>query len=138
MNFTSSEEMLKAIQNGVDLYNPVTEEYVFAFADENASICVYHLSNDEADRLVSESNDGYWSVLLGAGGKIYGAPENTAWCEERFAMDGWTDTTDMLDPEGKPRFTFTSLKADLAEKKEAEKNAPVRAEKHMNRGGIEL
>lgn len=138
MTFNSAEEMYEALQNGRDLYNPVTEEYVFCYAEEKDSLCVYSLSNADADRMVKESGDGYWSTLLGSGGKIYDAPEHLDWCEEKYSLEGWTDTTDMLDRDGKPRFTFESLKEDLAEKKAKEALLPARNEKHMNRGGIEL
>lgn len=135
LKFGSSKEMLDELQNGIDFYNPVTEEYVFSYSEENNSICVYHLSNQQADELVKESNNEYWSTMLGSGGQIFENPET--WCEEKYSLEGWTDTKDMLDREGKPKFSFESLKADLLSKKEKEANMPERAEKHVNRGGIE-
>ncbi len=142
MKFKSADEMYHAIvQNDVDLYNPENNLFVFHY-DENGSIATYDVLPKEAVELETASRenqaDETWSSQLGAGGYIYEKAEAVEFCRDNYDKDGWMSCRDVLDQNGKPFYTKEILQEDLDEKKNAEKKAPVRAEKHMNRGGIEL
>lgn len=141
MNFSSPEEMQKYVTEECnDLYNPDTETYVFLYSDEGA-IAVSKVYPTEAVRFEFEllnSDENTWSSLIG-GGVIYENSEVTEFFKEHYKESGWMDTKDVMQFLEKPDFPFTreQLEAELKDKKEQEKQAPERAEKHMNRGGIE-
>lgn len=101
VEFSSAEEMLKAIQDGKDFYNPYTGIYVFVYNDAG-SIAYYSLDESEAEQLqkMSDENDGeYWGAFLGWGGWIVDDPSyedfdpvrqtNLEWCEEVYSDYGW-------------------------------------------------
>ena len=76
MNFNSAAEMLDAIQDGIDLYSPELELYVFLYTN-NGSICYYSIDEEEAEELEKSSFLGgeYWSAYLGCGGCIVDSDE---------------------------------------------------------------
>lgn len=141
MKFKNADEMYHTIvQKDVDLYNPENNLFVFHYS-ENGSIATYDVLPQEAVELETASRDQNgetWSSQLGAGGYIYEKGEAIEFCKDNYDKDGWMDCRDVLDRNGKPFYTKEILQDDLEEKKNAEKNAPVRQERHMNRGGIEL
>lgn len=114
MKFNNAQEMLNAIVNdGMDLYNPNTNEYVFLYND-CGSIAVYDwIDKEKANEIYELSIDEnghqeeYWGAFLGIGGYIFDSErykrENPkkyddmlndalAWCEEHWKLDGWIDT----------------------------------------------
>lgn len=93
LQFKSGKEMLEYILNGHDLYNPITEEYVFTYNDDNA-ICIYSISEEKAKQLDAELKRkelSYWSEILTTGGcildDIKSAPLN--WCDKCFTDEHW-------------------------------------------------
>lgn len=92
MAFSSVEDMETILQSDVDLYNVLTEEYVFTYNTDGA-IAVYHISLDEAKELEEKSqNSGeYWGTFLGSGGAIYDDPAE--YCKDKYDFAGWIDVT---------------------------------------------
>lgn len=90
--FSSTEEMLKTVQDDVDLYNVLTGEYIFKY-NEAGSIAVYDVSLEEAKKLEEESqiSNEYWGAYLGVGGNIYDDPSE--YCREKYNIAGWIDVT---------------------------------------------
>ncbi len=92
--FRSASGFLEKIKVN-DYYNPITEQYVFLYNDNN-SIAVYsNIDEAEAQKLSALANetDEYWGAFLGVGGYIYDAPLNFVWCNSNFRNDGWITTT---------------------------------------------
>lgn len=92
--FRSASSFLEKIEEN-DYYNPITEQYVFLYNDNN-SIAVYsNIDEAEARKLSALANetDEYWGAFLGVGGYIYDAPLNFVWCNSNFRNDGWITTT---------------------------------------------
>lgn len=96
--FTSAEEMLDAVTEGIDLYNPNTGEFVFTY-NEGGSICVYKLSPYQAFRIAKDaSGRDYWGAFLGFGGEIHdhagydGCPDakNLNFCKDSYS-ERWID-----------------------------------------------
>lgn len=78
LHFNSPEELEDMILSGNDLYNPVLEQYVFAY-NINGAIAVYsNIEIDYAKELQekAEVDDEYWGAYLGAGGVIYDCPSD--------------------------------------------------------------
>ena len=144
MKFNSPEEMQKYVSEECnDLYNPDTETYVFSYS-ENGAIATYPVSPTAAVKLEYELiqtnyEEKYWSTKLGIGGSILENGAEMDFFMEHYKESGWIDTKDVMNLLDKPDFPFTreQLDADLSIKKDIEKDKPARAEKHMNRGGIE-
>lgn len=98
MKFNSSEEMLEKIRNGFDLFNPESEEYVFCYNEEE-SICMYHISEDEAIELAQKclsSKEECWSAFLGHGGQIFDGDDAMTWCEDKWMSESWVRTHNFL------------------------------------------
>lgn len=98
MTFNSGKEMLDTLNNDVDLYNSETETYVFNY-NSLGSICVYHVTNEDAEKLKKE--DEYWGSYLGVGGAIYddtscsrekGDYTNLDWCNDNYKGE-WEDVS---------------------------------------------
>lgn len=99
MTFNSGQEMLETIKNDIDLYNRETEQYVFNH-NINGNIAVYHISNEDADKLAKE--DEYWGAYLGVGGYVYeditddgykqGGCTNLDWCNDNYKGE-WEDVS---------------------------------------------
>lgn len=93
--FDSGKEMLSEIQACSDLYNSVSEQYVFCY-NNVGSIAVYNINNKEAGKLKQtiEELGGGWSEYLGPGGYIYDDPSyenykegdynNLDWCNDNY------------------------------------------------------
>ena len=94
MKFENEKAMYDAIQNGLDLYNINTGDYVFSYSDRGA-IAVYNLVLEYAKDLSSHSAGEYWGALLGAGGDIYENGGEIEWCEEHYKDNGWKFTEDL-------------------------------------------
>lgn len=92
MTFSTAEEMAAMFQGDFDLYNVLTEEYVFRYNTDNA-IAVYNISLEEAKELdeKSQGSGEYWGVYLGAGGTIYDNPFE--YCKDKYNLTGWIDVT---------------------------------------------
>ena len=75
VRFLRPIDMLKYIQEGNDLYNPETGEYIFVY-NEEGSICNYHVSLEEMTNLyeLACENNEYIGAYLGTGGEIYDDP----------------------------------------------------------------
>ena len=88
----SAEDMVNTLQAGMDLYNVLTQEYVFQYNTEGA-IAVYSVSLEEAKELEekSQSSGEYWGAFLGAGGTIYDEP--LEFCNDKYKLAGWIDVT---------------------------------------------
>lgn len=113
--FNDGDEMLVAINNIDDFYNPDTETYVFAYND-CGSIAVYTgISPEEATKLAKEAEeaDDYWGAFLGAGGSIYDDPSypgfnegqvsNLDFCEQHFNEGKWFAASDWLNADYRPK-----------------------------------
>ena len=91
MKFSSREEMAEYIQEGNDLYNPVTREYLFVYNNKGA-ICSYRITNENAKKLSQTvAKDDYWSSELGPGGYIYDNPIEAC---ENYQDSNWVNTKD--------------------------------------------
>lgn len=64
LKFNSPKDMLNAIQSGIDLYNPISNQYIFCYNIEG-SICMYYIDNAKANELMqlSEEFGEYWGSL---------------------------------------------------------------------------
>lgn len=103
MVFKDGKEMLAEIQADTDLYNPVTEQYVFCY-NAAGSIAVYNISNKEASKLreMAKQAGEYWGAFLGPGGYIYddlgyedyeeGDISNLDWCNNNYEGE-WEDVS---------------------------------------------
>lgn len=101
-SFESGQDMLDVIQDGVDLYNPEEELYVFAY-NGCGSICVYEIERKKSYELSVQANENneYWGAYLGWGGSIYDDESyedideysmlNIDWCNENY-KGKWFDT----------------------------------------------
>ena len=102
MRFANGSEMLKETE-WKDLYNPVTQQYVFGY-NGCGSIAVYYITNEEAEKLKQETTDTgfYWGAILGPGGRIYDDPSyerfkegdysNLDWCNDNYEGE-WEDVS---------------------------------------------
>ena len=86
--------MYDTIQNGSDLYNINTGDYVFLYSDRGA-IAVYNFDIECAKDLSLHSAGEYWGALLGVGGYIYENGEELEWCKEHCEDNGWKFTDDL-------------------------------------------
>lgn len=95
--FKKPEDMLnKIVNDGTDIYNIYTGHYVFSY-NEEGSICVYSLSNEDMDSL-KDSEDAL-SAYLGPGGNVFDAPNsecykegqmsNLDYCKENYNIGKW-------------------------------------------------
>ena len=105
IKFKSGQDMLDTICNGIDLYSPETEQYVFLYNDEY-SICVHWgIETEDADEFAElcAGGDGYWGEYIPGGhhSGIYddpssydyhkSQPTNLDWCEDNYRYT-WYDT----------------------------------------------
>ena len=94
--------MLNVLKDGIELYNPSKELYVFTYND-CGSVCVYNIDIDEALKLKNDTElmNEYWGACLGVGGSIYDDPmyewfedgetSNRDFCQQTY--EGvWYDT----------------------------------------------
>ena len=90
--FSTAEDMVNTLQADMDLYNVLTQEYVFLYNTDGA-IAVYYISLEEAKELEekSQSSDEYWGAFLGAGGTIYDDP--LEYYNDQYKLAGWVDVT---------------------------------------------
>lgn len=99
LRFEDPKQMLEHItQDGEDLYNTKTGEYVFAYNEDNA-ICVYTIDPEHATQLARKTTQtkSQWSEFLGMNGSaIYDTPKNIQWCINSYASDFWIHTKDYL------------------------------------------
>lgn len=92
-NFKHGREMFETIAKDVDLYNPITETYVFRY-NERDSIAVYGGINEEKAKellALSKENGEYWGAFLGVGGYIYDAETE----DGEYSLDAmnWCNTS---------------------------------------------
>ena len=96
MKFSNANEMLNTIRNGVDLYSPSKELYVFVY-NEDGSICEYRgITNEEINGfLTNPKYDEYYGAYLGMSrsGIYDGDADCFAWCEEAIKATDWIDVT---------------------------------------------
>lgn len=103
MIFESPEHMLSTIQDGIDLYNVISEEYVFVYND-SGSIAVYSIDLASALDLETKSKESgeYWGAFLGIGGAIWDDQEhdsyiegngNMDFCKSAYKQNGWINVT---------------------------------------------
>ena len=105
VSFENAEELLSCVvYDGIDLYSPSAEIYVFGYNDDGA-IATYNISHAEAEELIQKSMeaDDYWGAFLGVGGTIYDAfdennpPSSTTnieKCDELAQIKDWVPVTD--------------------------------------------
>lgn len=107
IKFKSAQEMYDLVNEGVDIYNYVTNDYVFLYNDYG-SLCAYTIDLEDAKKLqdMAEENDDYWCAFLGVGGRIYDTlkyednppPYDMAMedlCEPLYAEKGWILCSDV-------------------------------------------
>lgn len=84
MRFNSGKEMYDELFY-TDLYSDNDELYVFMYNSDGA-ICIYDISNHEAEELESKSRDAEecWSAYLPGGGRIYDEPLD--FCNEHYML----------------------------------------------------
>lgn len=92
MTFSTVEEMISTLQNDIDLYNALTEEYVFGYNTDGA-IAIYNVSIEQAKELEEKTKTSgeYWGAYLGAGGTIYDNPSE--YCKDKYSLPGWIEVT---------------------------------------------
>ena len=102
--FANGDEMLSTLKEGIDLYNPEDELFVFLYNDAG-SICSYRIDPKEAAelaKLAAEPEGECWSGFLGIGGSIFDdphyenynpkLPNNIDFCREHY-RGSWFDTS---------------------------------------------
>ena len=84
MKFSSGKEMYEELMY-TDLYSDEQELYVYMY-NEDGAICVYDITNHEAEELENTSKEieECWSACLTGGGKIYDDP--LEFCNECYML----------------------------------------------------
>lgn len=96
VKFSSPEEMLEFIQDGNDLYNQDTGEYVFVSSDDG-NLGRSQLDKDTMERVknLSEENHTYWSDYISGGEVLEVNPERADlesaldYCKRKYSSEHW-------------------------------------------------
>lgn len=94
IKFDNAKEMLEKLYDGVELYNPVLETYLFSYSENNDSIAYYSLTDQcikEIIHLKQESpKEKYWSAFLGPRGYIIDSYEECLdYCKSLYNDKNW-------------------------------------------------
>ena len=94
IEFNNAKEMLEKLYEGVDLYNPVLETYLFSYSENNDSIAYYSLTDQHIEEIVrlkkENPKEEYWSAFLGPRGYIIdGYDECLDYCKSLYNDKNW-------------------------------------------------